>query len=273
MNNLKMYCICLDNNLLEVVKKLNYIPVGVGEENFSDMWLRDNTGKNISNKNKFYGEYSFHFWLWKNIIDNIPNNEWIGFCAYRRFWLNEKKDFFDNKKPFSNNVLQEIPKSWENYDVILGDHMNLTEIKWIKVIKYGKVAYIRNPLVIFKKKRNIRFQFDMFHGNGLLDKAIELLDDKNRNDFKKYVLESTSYNKGNMFITKSKEIMKQYYQDVFNWLEKCESEFGFDLTGYGKVRLYGFLAERFLPYWFNRYSKVLEWPIIFYDLRNQLNEK
>ena len=27
----------------------------------------------------------------------------------------------------------------------------------------------------------------MFHGNGVLDKAIDLLDDENRNDFKKFV--------------------------------------------------------------------------------------
>ena len=45
--------------------------------------------------------------------------------------------------------------------------------------------------------------------------------------------------------------------------------FGFNLDGYGKVRIYGFLAERFLPFWFNKYSKYLEWPIIFRDLRQE----
>ena len=48
-----------------------------------------------------------------------------------------------------------------------------------------------------------------------------------------------------------------------------EKIFGFDLNGYGKIRIYGFLAERFLPFWFNKYSKCLEWPIIFNDLRGE----
>ncbi len=32
---------------------------------------------------------------------------------------------------------------------------------------------------------------------------------------------------------------------------------------------YGFLAERFLPFWFKKYSKYLEWPIVFNDLRKE----
>jgi hypothetical protein len=39
-----------------------------------------------------------------------------------------------------------------------------------------------------------------------------------------------------------------------NWLDECEKIFGFNLDGYGKVRIYGFLAERFLPYWFKKYG-------------------
>ena len=273
MSNINMYCICIHNKLFDVVKKVNYIPVGLGENKFSNDWLKDNTDKNISNKNKFYGEYTFHYWLWKNYLDEIEDNKWIGFCAYRRLWLNEKKNPFDIKQSLNNNIIQHIPHEWEKYDVILGDHMDLTNIKWIKVIKYGKISFLRNPLVIFKKKRKIRFQFDMFHGNGLIDKATELLNEKDRYDFKNYITNETSYNQGNMFITKSKEIMKEYYNNIFEWLDKCEKAFGLNLSGYGKVRLYAFLAERYLPFWFNKYSKVMEWPITFYDLRNELNEK
>lgn len=112
----------------------------------------------------------------------------------------------------------------------------------------------------------------MFHGNGVLDKAINLLNEKDKNDFKQFVFNETSYNQGNMFICKSKNIIKNYYNTLFEWLEKCEKVFGFDLKGYGNIRIYAFLAERFLPYWFNKYSNVKEWPIVFYDLR-KLNEK
>jgi hypothetical protein len=50
MSNLKIFCISLTEKHLEKIKKINYIPVGLGNENFSKGWLRDNSGKNISKK-------------------------------------------------------------------------------------------------------------------------------------------------------------------------------------------------------------------------------
>ena len=107
----------------------------------------------------------------------------------------------------------------------------------------------------------------MFHGNGNLDKAINVLNENDREDFRNFVNSYKSYNQGNMFICKSKELMIKYYETIFEWLDECEKIFGFDLDNYGKIRIYGFLAERFLPFWFKKYSNFLEWPIIFNDLR------
>ena len=64
------------------------------------------------------------------------------------------------------------------------------------------------PKSPIEKNRNIKFQFDFHHGLGVLDKAIELLDDNNRENFKNYVTQNGSYNQGNMFITKSKKLIK-----------------------------------------------------------------
>ena len=72
-----------------------------------------------------------------------------------------------------------------------------------------------------------------------------------------------------MVISK-KKILNKWFKDLFSWLFKCEKIFGLELQGYGKQRMYAFLAERFLPYWFNKNCKVLEWPIIFYDLKKNL---
>ena len=74
---------------------------------------------------------------------------------------------------------------------------------------------MRNPKALFKSGRSIRFQFDMFHGNGVLDKAIDVLDEKERDDFRKFVIEKNSYNQGNMFICKSQNIMDEYYKTIF----------------------------------------------------------
>jgi hypothetical protein len=267
MNNAIIFCLCLHNSLLHEVKQLDYIPVGLGKDNFSNDWLRDLTGENISLKNMYYGEHSFHYWFWKNSLENIEEGKWIGFCAYRRFWQKNKKKL-DEVSNFKDNILNKIPNEWQDFDVILGDKIYLDNVKWTKVIKYGKTALLRNPGAVLKKGRTIRFHFDMFHGNGVLDKALNLLNEEDKKDFKKYINENTSYNQGNMFVCKSKKIMRQYYETIFEWLERCEKVFGFDLAGYGNIRLYAFLAERFMPYWFNKNAKVLEWPILFHDLNN-----
>ena len=80
-----------------------------------------------------------------------------------------------------------------------------------------------------------------------------------------------SFHPHNMFICRT-ELIKNYYEEIFNWLKKCENVFGFkNLEGYGLQRIYGFLAERFLSYWFSTKFKVKEFPIIVKDLSDYQN--
>ena len=114
----------------------------------------------------------------------------------------------------------------------------------------------------------------MFHGNGILDKAINVLNENDREDFRQFVNSNKSYNQGNMFICKSKKILLSYYNEIFPWLENCERLFGFEnLKGYDLTRIYGFLAERFMSYWFKKNAKYVEIPILFYDINNDLGQK
>ena len=70
-----------------------------------------------------------------------------------------------------------------------------------------------------------------------------------------------------MFICRSKKLLKTYYNEIFPWLKNCENLFGFeDLKGYGLTRIYGFLAERFMSYWFKKYTNYSTLPIIFKDI-------
>ena len=71
MKNLKMFCLSLEPSHLKFIQKLNYIPVGLGTKTFSNEWMTDKTGDNISKKNKNYGEYTFHYWIWKNYLNSI----------------------------------------------------------------------------------------------------------------------------------------------------------------------------------------------------------
>ena len=68
-----------------------------------------------------------------------------------------------------------------------------------------------------------------------------------------------------MVISKPK-ILNRWFEDLFEWLIKCEEMFGFkDLKGYDTQRIYAYLAERYLSYWFRNNSNFLEWPWTFVD--------
>ena len=54
---------------------------------------------------------------------------------------------------------------------------------------------LKNPsFLLNSKKRNLKFHFDMMHGDGNLDKAIKLLDAKDRSDFNDFVDTEVSFN-------------------------------------------------------------------------------
>ena len=264
MHNATIYCLCLHNKVFPIIKKLNYVPVGLGNDNFSNEWLRDCTLENISSKNKYYSEYTFHYWFWKNILPKIEDNHWIGFCAYREYWGNKKKMTPNSK--IEDVVIKEIPAEWNKFDTIIGEHKYINDLKLSKLIKHGLWSLARNPSAIFKSNRNIRFHFDMWHGNGNLDKAIDLLDNNDKEDFRQYTRKEISFSRGNIFVCRSKKIMNNYYNSLFPWLERCEKIFSFNLKGYSNIRIYAFLAERYQSYWFEKYTKPLLWPVIFYDI-------
>lgn len=266
MKNLNIYCMATNHENLNIIKSLNYIPVGLKNDNFSNEWIRDNTGDNIAIKNSYYGEYTFYYWYWKNLLKHKKANDWVGFCSYREYWGNNSKV---NSAKLIDLVLQKIHPEWEEYETIIGEPISVgvNKLKLMKVIKYGKMAIVKNPRALFSKKgRTIKWQFDMFHGVGNLDKAIDLLPGDDREEFRSFTRNETSFARGNMFITKSSKIMNEYFDYIFKWLNKCENAFGFDLKGYGQIRMYTFLAERFLAYWFKKYTRYLEWPVIFYDI-------
>ena len=256
---------------LNLIEKLGYIPVGLGNENFSENFFRDNTLDNISEKNRFYGEYTFHYWLWKNYLDKL-DCDWVGFCQYRKFFaVNNNHNFESDFEKLNHTVIKKIDDDAE-YDCILGKKFSVTKFKFSKIIKNYLMEILQNPSVIFNiKKRNLKFHFDLYHGKGNLDAAIKVLDDENKFDFNNFVNNQTSFNPHNMFICKT-NILKNYYEIIFPWLEKCENIFGFnDLKGYGIQRIYGFLAERFLSYWFTKNYKVKELHIIGQDLASYRN--
>ena len=192
---------CITNKVFSYLNKLSYRLAGVGQENFPKKYYLANTLDNIFHKEKYYSELTFHYWFWKNKLNKIRKNTWIGFCQKRRFWIN-------------------------------------------------------------KKKQTIKLHFDMHHGYGNLDRAINLLDNDDKIGFRNFVNNSNSFNPHLMFVSKP-AVANKWFSKLFPWLLKCEKEFGFkNLKGYDTTRLYAYLAERYLSFWFRKYTKYIEWPIV-----------
>ena len=264
MENLKIFCVT--NKEVNLLEKTNYLIGWVGTEKPPKNYLVSNTQDNIFFKEKYYSELTFHYWYWKNKLD-LKHENWIGFCQKRRFWLKKKLIHAKiDKSNFSDCILQDVPNEWDNFDSIICDPIFVNKVKKMKMVKRGFRSIIKKPSILFdEKKQSLALHFDMHHGYGNLNKAINLIEDEDKLDFSNYVNNSISYNPHIMFIAKPK-IMDKWFNTLFPWLERCEKVFGFDsLHGYDTQRLYAFLAERYLSFWFKKHTKSLEWPWILFE--------
>lgn len=220
-------------NYYSLLNKLpDYIsPLGLGNSNFPPNWLNENSGDNISKLNKNYGELTGFYWVWKNLINNFSKEDFIGFCHYRKLWLNylrSEKNF--SKKSLNDYLLNKDNNIFYNYDAIQVQPINF-------------------------KNRNLIEDFFLIHKNESLIKSLDFLKDPIRSNFYKYLNSNVLYPL-NMFIVK-KKYFEEYCNIIFPWLSKCYDYCLSNnlLEGYN-LRLPAFLAERFTSFWFNQHISL-----------------
>jgi hypothetical protein len=262
MNKLDIYCIT--DKHFSYLDILPYKKAGVGKSIFPKNYHLSNNLDNIFYKEKYYSELTFQYWFWKNKLLQLQESTWIGFCQKRRFWVKKnisKNDITTNN--LKNYILSEPPEEWKSYNSVICDPIYVNGVNKVKLLKRGFKSLIRDPRIFFNKdKQTVKLHFDMHHGYGNLDKAINLLDDTDRDEFRSYVETQVCFNPNIMFIAKI-DIANQWFGKLFPWLFRCEKIFGFEnLKGYDSERLYAYLAERYLSFWFKKYSKYIEWPYV-----------
>lgn len=230
MNKIEIYCTTI--KYYKVMEKLpNYIiPLGLGEEKYPDNWLIEKAGDNISALNKYYAEFTGFYWIWKNKISNLNDNDLIGNCHNRVLWLN---NYIEKKKKFTSDSLYKNFLSIEN-----------------KILK--DVDVIQVQPIIFKEK-NLLQDFEEIHKCDALIKSIEFLDKNLSKKFLKH-LEGNYLFPHNMFITK-KRFFIEYCEIIFPWLEKCLAYCKQkNLCENYNLRLPAFLAERLTSFWFSEFK-------------------
>jgi len=262
-NKIEMYC--LTHKRVNFLEDFNYNLVNISSKPISTKYLNCDTQDNIINKEKYYAELTFHYWYWKNKI-NIAEDNWIGFCQRRRFWTKSKiPESKIEKNQIKKNLLMEIPNELSNFESFLCEPVNVNKIKKMKIIKKGFKSLFRNPNILFdESKQTLSFQFNMQHGYEILEQSIELLGVEDKYDFFDFMNKSVSFNPHNMVITKPKTLNK-WYKNLFTWLDKCEDKLGFSQFKNYETRIYAFLSERYISYWFKKYSQCHELPWTFFE--------
>lgn len=202
-----------------------YIPIRVGaslnEDDFG--YLRDDSGKNISKKNKAFCELTATYWIMHNDTSDI-----VGLVHYRRYFYKKRGNIsFDNI--LTKDDINDIMK---NYDVIL-------------------------PNKTFIIKHNIKNSWNATHIAKDYDLVREIIKEKTP----EYLETFDKFSKGktlyicNMLIS-SKKIFDKYYNWLFEILFELEKRV--DLSTYDDYnkRLFGFMAERLLNVWILKHKEL-----------------
>ena len=217
-----------------------YIPLQAGAEDNEDLgYLKDNTGDNISSKNKNYCELTGLYYMWKNM-----DADYKGLVHYRRHFVSTSRKGSKFDRIISGDELKEV--------------LSRTDIILPKKRKY----YIETNYS----------QYAHAHHNEDLDLTREILVEK----YPEYVpgfdevMGRTYVHLFNMMIMKS-EILNEYLTWLFDVLSALEKRV--DISSYNSrdARVFGLVSERMLDVWLEKagYSYE-ELPYQFMEKQNWL---
>lgn len=215
-----------------------YLPIQVGAGiSSNDLgYLRDDTGDNISNKNKNYCELTGLYWAWKNL-----DAEYIGLAHYRRHFTVRKGS--DKKSlPITQSELEPL---LNKYNVILPRK------------RYYYIETTYNQYI------HAHHQVDLDTTEAILKERYTEYLDAYRN-----VMDKTNGHRFNMFIMK-KKIFDSYCEWLFDVLFELENRLDISSYSTNDARVFGFVGERLLDVWVQTNQIAYkEIPYVFMEKQN-----
>lgn len=222
-----------------------YMPIHVGKA-ISNTELNiqgDDTGDNISTKNKSYCELTGLYWAWKN----LEKVDYIGLCHYRRY--------FNFSSKFSLGDAKTVPlKNFTNLNIGFANSQKL--LKNCDIVLASPKSYpynLRTDYCLSHLSTDFFTLVDVIN-NLYPDYSAALVD----------VMENSNrLNHYNMFLTKY-EIFNSYCNWLFPILSECEKRI--DISNYNvfQKRIFGYMAERLLIVYVKKNNlKVEYYPITF----------
>lgn len=237
MEKIKIFVTHTPNKVSEKIKLpvFEHVLAGADYQIGESELVRDNTGDNISAKNKSYCELTTQYWAWKN-----TDYDYYGFCHYRRY-------FSFSDKEIEESEWGTIEYPYLNAMAVEELHINEAEI-YDKVTKYDFLI-ARGIKIQNLKAKNIREHYDNAPELNVedFDIMMKVIEQKYPDIYSSAVeyAEGTISYPCNMFIMR-KELFYKYSEFLFDVLEECEKEI--DTTRYcvQSYRTIGHLAERLL---------------------------
>ena len=225
-----------------------YMPIQVGKSISNvDLGIQgDNSGDNISEKNREYCELTAHYWAWKN----LKGIDQIGLAHYRRYL-----DFSNN----SSVLLNAKPKNEVNspkidFNILL-DKYDIVLSNYDYHAASNKVHYCYNHVL---------------EDYQILRETLAELFPEYLSSFDHIMIRTNKSSIGNMFFTKW-PVFDAYSEWLFTLLFEVEKRVKLSPYDYQR-RVFGFMAERLIDVYchYNK-LKVKRCPILYVadDYRNK----
>jgi hypothetical protein len=235
---------------------------------FPNSWHKSNEKKNISVKFFSYADLVGHYYIWKNFLDKYNQDSWIGFSQYRRLWIKNKIARDIQLNLLERIILTDIDESWNEYDAIIPPAFFFRKKKK-EIVRNILLFPIKRDISLFKYKTTVLDQFAQSlgpFGKDLIFEIIQYLPASESYDFLEFLKSRTHLSAHGMYISKVK-IINQYSNLIFEWFLKCENVINKNnnLPLIKNSRIFQYINERFLDYWFSKYYKVLRWPMVMYN--------
>lgn len=204
----------------------------------------DDTGENISHKNKTYCELTSIYWAWKNLKDV----DYIGLCHYRRYFdFKGRGSAFVDFTPIKTNKFNELNfstpdfnKLFTNYDIVLAKPRTYPTSIYVDycIAHFSEDAKSLESIIIKKYPEYKISIYKLFH-------------------------QSNKISHYNMFIMKWKTF-DSYCHWLFDILHEAEIEINTSNYSEEQKRIWGYMGERLLLlYTYHNNLNVKYYPVYY----------
>lgn len=244
-----------------VTESNSYYPLMAGNAsiNSSYHWQGDDTGDNISLKNRYYSELTGIYWAWKNT--NFPI---YGFCHYRRYFTNKPLSTIEKIKQFIKHPLNR----YKCRGLIYSSNIEKYKDTIITGSEIEQILSEHDVILPIPRlfKYSIEEHYNRYHHKEDLNTVRNIMNDtypEYLDTFNK-VMASNSLYANNMYISKqenSNSFNSWWFSILFEFEKRTDLSVYYDY----QQRVFGFMAERLLTVWFRHHNlKIKELPVLYF---------